>query len=424
MMTEVQAGLRPGCLHSHLLSLSLLTAMVFCADSALAQIQPPKHCETPDRTEISFKLENGDRMVVALQRFKDPKKCLGWCVTGGATYHSKEGRIVHAIVAEGEFRLPGFWLLLRWQTDVLLGGSDSVVKGLGDAGSWHGIAYSRPGDNINWTAETTPGCARWPDGPNPITQPPVSERLTPGRAGSVEAIAPGPRITADRDRTVALFDSWVPNPQLPPDALIPVNPNGAARALRGDPIPSPGVSPGALMPLGSSSVSRTGIGGGGADGSASSGGFYGSYSPGGGAVRPPVSSSGIYGVYAPMSSSGASMSYTPKDNVQPVPSGSAVARPPMSSSGASMSYTPKNGPQPSGSAVPKQTSLSKTDQVQPSTTIRKIRPIHRSGSAAVIRKNMPAVRQLGPANMTVLRNSNRGAAGAFRGTQLRSGDPR
>ena len=447
MMTEVP----PDYLRPALRAVSIFTVICFGVDSGLAQIEPPKHCENPDRTEIRFKYANGDRMVVALERHKDPKKCLNWCVTGGAVFHvghgDSEGRIVHAVVSEGELYPPGypqgFWMKLVWQPPEN-SQPDYVIRGLGEAGSFQGVSNS---GTLLWTAETTAGCARWPDGPNPITRPPVSESLTPRRAGSVEAIAPGPRISAERDRAVAVFDSWVPNPQLSPGAPMPLNSNGAARVIRGDPIPSPGVSPNSPMPLGSSSASRSGIGGGGTDGlkqtgsALSSSGFYGSYSPGGIAVRPPQNSSGIYGAYAPnnnvqqpvpsgsavarppMSSSGSSMSYTPKDNSQTVPSGSAVARPPMSSSGTSMSYTPKDVPQPSGGAVAKRSDLSNATQVDPGTKICKIRPIHRSPTTTM-GGNMPTSRQLAPPNATVMKNTNNAASGAIRGTRLRPGDPK
>ena len=249
--------------------------------------------------------------------------------------------------------------------------------------------------------------------------------------------------------------------------------SGSVRAILGNPVPSPGVSPDALMPTNrrggvteidpiptvptkpwwTNRPDPPAFG----TPRASSSGTNGSFSPsapmplGGVAARPPQNSSGIYGPYAPnnmsssgaypsytpktnsptvpsgsavasppMSSSGAYPSYTPKDNAATVPSGGAVARPPMSSSGASMSYTPKDAPQPSGGAATKQTSLSNSNQIDPGTKICKIRPIHRSSSA----NNAPAPRQLGPANVTVMKPTNNAASGVIRGTRFRKGDPK
>jgi hypothetical protein len=65
--------------------------------------------------------------------------------------------------------------------------------------------------------------------------------------------------------------------------------------------------------------------------------------------------------------------------------------------------------------VAKQTNLSKTNQVDSNTKIRKIRPIHRSETATVMRNNTQTGRKLGPANTSV----NSGAAGTTRGKRPR-----
>src|SRR5215469_3775298 len=102
----MKAAMLPEYLRPALRAVSIFTVTCFGVDSGLAQIEPPKNCENPNRTEIRFKYANGDSMVVALERHKDPKKCVSWCVTGGAVFHvghgDYEGKIVRAVVSEGE----------------------------------------------------------------------------------------------------------------------------------------------------------------------------------------------------------------------------------------------------------------------------------------------------------------------------------
>jgi hypothetical protein len=197
--------------------------------------ETPKWCESPNRTQLFFKLATGERVVISLERSKDEKKCLGWCVTGGAV-HNHSGILTRGVVTEGMFVDGKFYFRIQWMNKKQ---DESVFGGTIDKGEGSGTQYVNwQGNSSTWTATTVEGCDKWPEGPNPIRQQPAQDKIDSKRSGAAEAIAPSPKIKAGRPRSIDAL-RLVPDPRQSPDAAMPTGRPASARAILGDPVPQP-----------------------------------------------------------------------------------------------------------------------------------------------------------------------------------------
>lgn len=212
--------------------IAIASTIVFGTLPASAQ---SNFCDKPNTTRLYLKLSNGEKVTISLERYKDPNKCQGWCVRGGAV-DSHGGILTRGIVTDGEFRDGTFYLQIQWQNK---NQDEFVYRGVLDKGEGSGIQYvNSQGNQSGWTGGTIAGCDRWPNGPNPIRQQPPTDTLKKKRSGAVEAMSPSPKLKDQKgmpNSTRAL--GLVPNDRRSPNDVVPTGRSPAARALLGDPVP-------------------------------------------------------------------------------------------------------------------------------------------------------------------------------------------
>lgn len=218
------------------------------APAAADFVEVDKYCTSPDRTVIRLDLGKGNSATLVLLRTKEAR-CLQWCVSGTLYLHFHEGYNRKAL-ASGQIVEGGFFLdELNWTDRDNGEGPLSVVKTIFKEGLGHGITYKEQGNNTNFTAQTLPGCARWPDGPNPIPDP-VTAKLPGDGSRAADAINPPPRMPVELPRSVDIVrETWpetrLNNPSDPVGAGRPA----AAQPMLGTPVPNAGIPTNtAMMP--------------------------------------------------------------------------------------------------------------------------------------------------------------------------------